>query len=439
VTGRCWCSASSTASTNRGQCRTGQDLCPGARVRPAVPRAPHPPVLPRPVGLRPQHAGGPEAGTRQWAARYPVPAVGLRRGRDRGAASVGQGLPPPGRVPDGIRGGRKARPYKGRSIFETDRIDSDDQMESLAAVAWGVLALLFLTIAAPAGRPHQRRRPAPPRRKRAPRPWLRRPPLRRRRRQPLLTEGLNGNPGAAGRRPWSWCTCRRASSRWAGNCVIRGFWEGDAPTHVVYLDAFWVDRNRGDERPVRPVRRGRRLHAAHACEWGEPTYGQAAFAGYPVVCVDGQRQRLLFLGGGAAAHGGAVGESSARPDGGLSWETSSRGRGRTTAMPAARSTGRIGRATTATPPRPPAAAFHRRQLLWSIDMAGQRLRVGGRLVRSDVLCGVAGAQPGRPATGTFRGLRAGVAQRAAGAAHNDPRLYGAGHARRQRGVRCATP
>ena len=66
--------------------------------------------------------------------------------------------------------------------------------------------------------------------------------------------------------------------------------DGDAdddekPQHTVYLDAFWIDKTEVTNTQYRKCVEAGACRAPTTCDWGEPTYEDAAKANHPVVCV----------------------------------------------------------------------------------------------------------------------------------------------------------
>ncbi len=59
----------------------------------------------------------------------------------------------------------------------------------------------------------------------------------------------------------------------------------DAPAHPVYLDGYWIDRTEVTNTQYQLCVQAGVCRAPTTCRWGQPTFGDAAKAGHPVVCV----------------------------------------------------------------------------------------------------------------------------------------------------------
>ncbi|NTV38152.1 MAG: formylglycine-generating enzyme family protein, partial [Anaerolineales bacterium] len=60
----------------------------------------------------------------------------------------------------------------------------------------------------------------------------------------------------------------------------------EAPQHIVTLNGFWVDSTEVTNAQYRLFVDATGHPAPINCDWGDPTYGDAAYADHPVVCVN---------------------------------------------------------------------------------------------------------------------------------------------------------
>jgi formylglycine-generating enzyme required for sulfatase activity len=65
--------------------------------------------------------------------------------------------------------------------------------------------------------------------------------------------------------------------------------EQEQPAHAVYLDAFWVDQTEVTNAQYDKCVAAEACSPPPGCSWGESTFGDAAKADHPVVCVDWQQ------------------------------------------------------------------------------------------------------------------------------------------------------
>jgi len=73
-------------------------------------------------------------------------------------------------------------------------------------------------------------------------------------------------------------------SKYLGLCE-RKYFEEEQPQHMVYLDAFWIDKTEVTNAQYQQCVKAGLCQVATTCDWGEPTYGDGSKAGHPVVCV----------------------------------------------------------------------------------------------------------------------------------------------------------
>jgi formylglycine-generating enzyme required for sulfatase activity len=74
-------------------------------------------------------------------------------------------------------------------------------------------------------------------------------------------------------------------------------WSRDAAAHTVALDAFWIDQTEvTNAHYSQCVAAG--ACSVPACNWGEPTYGDATKADHPAICVTWQAARTYCVWAG---------------------------------------------------------------------------------------------------------------------------------------------
>lgn len=92
----------------------------------------------------------------------------------------------------------------------------------------------------------------------------------------------------------------------------REYFVDELPQHTVYLDAFWIDRTEVTNAQYRKCVEAGTCRAPTACDWGDPTYGDASKADHPVVCVSWDDARTYCEWAGARLPTEAEWEKAAR-------------------------------------------------------------------------------------------------------------------------------
>ncbi len=92
----------------------------------------------------------------------------------------------------------------------------------------------------------------------------------------------------------------------------REYFADELPQHTVYLDAFWIDRTEVTNAQYSKCVDAGTCRAPTACDWGDPTYGDASKADHPVVCVSWDDARTYCEWAGARLPTEAEWEKAAR-------------------------------------------------------------------------------------------------------------------------------
>jgi len=97
-----------------------------------------------------------------------------------------------------------------------------------------------------------------------------------------------------------------------GEIADPGIWEGDAPSHLVHVDSFWIDQTEVTNSQYAQCVEAGACTPPTTCDWGTPTYSQVGAAALPVVCVDWAAARAYCLWAGARLPTEAQWEKAAR-------------------------------------------------------------------------------------------------------------------------------